>query len=57
MARVSQPLTDRQIAWCREHINSFADAWQAVQKADAHRRKIYKDLGVDPSGLSQGAAE
>ena len=41
-------LTDRQIAWCRQNIKSFSDAWRNVQKADAQRLKAYERLGVEP---------
>jgi hypothetical protein len=44
-------LTDRQIAWCRQNIKSFSEAWQNAQKADAHRLEVYKKLGVEPGAL------
>jgi hypothetical protein len=58
MHNLSTPrtLSDRQLAWCRQHIRSFADACDAVQKADAHRREVYEKLGVTP-GTALGAAQ
>ena len=44
-------LTERQIAWCRQNIKSFSEAWQNAQKADAHRLEIYKKLGVEPGAV------
>jgi hypothetical protein len=44
-------LSERQLAWCRQHIRSFADACDAVQKADAHRREVYEKLGVKPGTI------
>jgi len=57
MRNLSTPhtLSDRQLAWCRQHIRSFADACDAVQKADAHRREVYAKLGVKP-GMTRGTA-
>ena len=57
MHNLSTPrtLSDRQLAWCRQHIRSFADACDAVQKADAHRREVYEKLGVKP-GVTLGLA-
>src|SRR5215469_2832512 len=54
--RKSPALTERQIAWCRENIKSFAEAWKTVQKAAAHRRKVYQDLGAEPDALPCHAA-
>lgn len=51
-----QALTERQIAWCRENIKSFSEAWQAVQNADAHRLEVYRKLGVEPHAVSRHAA-
>jgi len=45
-------LTDRQLAWCRENIRSFSEAWQNVQNADAHRLEVYKKLGVTPGAVA-----
>ena len=47
----AQILTDRQIAWCRQNIKSFSEAWQNVQKADAHRLEVYKKLGLEPGAV------
>lgn len=44
-------LTDRQVAWCRENIKSFSEAWRNVQKADEHRLEVYKKLGVKPGAV------
>lgn len=44
-------LTERQIAWCRQNIRAFEEAWQNVQKADAHRLEVYKKLGVEPGAV------
>jgi len=44
-------LTERQIAWCRQNIKSFSEAWQNVQNADAHRLEVYKKLGIKPGAL------
>ena len=44
-------LTQRQIAWCRANIKSFEDAWWSVQKADAHRARVYESLGLELGAL------
>lgn len=38
-------LTPRQIAWCCQHIAAFADAWRAVQAANAHRAEARGQVG------------
>lgn len=47
-----QALTERQIAWCKQNIKSFSEAWRAAQKADAQRLKAYHKLGVEPGRVS-----
>lgn len=48
-----QTLSARQIDWCRENIRSFSSAWFAVQNAEAHRRAVYRKLGLKPDPMPQ----
>jgi len=50
---VSQPgpLGENQIAWLRARVPAFSDAWKDVQKADAHKARIYDKLNVEPGSV------
>ena len=58
MSQIHRPqiLTDRQIDWGRKNIRSFSEAWQAAQKADEHRLKVYEQLGVEPGTVPRKTA-
>lgn len=48
MSEVKAPmtLTPRQIAWCREWIPAFSEAWKSVQESDKWAAKVRAKLGA-----------
>lgn len=44
-------LGPNQLAWCRKHIRAFDIAWRSVQKAEAHKAKVYEQAGVEPGSV------
>lgn len=44
-------LTPNQIAWCRANIKAFSEAWRDVQKAEAHKAKVYAQMDVEPGNV------
>lgn len=42
--RVSGGLGPNQIAWLREHVPAFEEAWKAVKASDAHAARIRAKL-------------
>ena len=48
-------LTARQLAWCKQNIRAFGDAWRDVQKAEAPAAKVYERMGVERGAVGAGA--
>ena len=50
--RVGGGLGPNQIAWLREHVPAFEEAWKAVRASDAHaarvRAKLEAKIGKQP---------
>lgn len=40
-------LGPNQLAWCKKEIRYFAEAVNAVKKADAHAEKVKRQLGIE----------
>lgn len=43
-SRVGGGLGPNQIAWLREHVPAFEEAWKAVKASDAHAARVRAKL-------------